>query len=163
MKQSDLVTSLGLLPHPEGGFYKETWRSPVNVDVDGRTRSASTAILYLLGADDFSALHRIRSDEVWHFYAGADLQIVSFDEHGALLQQRLGQDRATGAVPQLVVPAGRWFGARLWQRDDAHAYAFVGCTVAPGFEFADLELGPRAALLRQFPAHEDTIVAMTRG
>jgi hypothetical protein len=163
MNARHLIDTLGLLPHPEGGFYKETHRATRVVDVDGRTRSASTAIYFLLTADSFSALHRIRSDEVWHFYDGVDVEVVSFDEDGRLLQQRLGRDPRTGAVPQLVVPAGRWFGSRLADRDDDDAFALVGCTVAPGFDFADFELGARADLLRQFPSHAAIVRALTRG
>jgi predicted cupin superfamily sugar epimerase len=162
MNARDLIPSLGLQPHPEGGFYKETYRAARVVDVDGVPRAASTAIYFLLTGRAFSALHRIRSDEVWHFYAGADLEVVSFDEHGRMLRERVGADPRTGAVPQLVVPAGRWFGSRLADDDDDDAFALVGCTVAPGFDFADFELGARDALLRQFPSHADLVVALTR-
>ena len=160
--QRALIDSLGLLPHPEGGHYRETYRSSRVVEVDGQPLAASTAIYFLLGAREFSALHRIRSDEIWHFYDGADLQLVSFDEDGQLLVQRLGSDPRTGAVPQIVVPAGRWFGARLWDRDDGDASALVGCTVAPGFEFADFELGVRSDLLQRFPSHADVVTTLTR-
>lgn len=163
MNARDLITTLGLQPHPEGGFYKETYRATRVVDVDGRPRAASTAIYFLLTAGNFSALHRIRSDEVWHFYAGADLEVVSFDESGRLLRERVGGDARTGAVPQLVVPAGRWFGSRLVDDGDAAAYALVGCTVAPGFDFADFELGTRDVLLRQFPSHAEVVMQLTRG
>ncbi|MBM4282052.1 MAG: cupin domain-containing protein [Deltaproteobacteria bacterium] len=162
MNAQQLVASLGLQPHPEGGFYKETYRATRVVDVDGRVRAASTAIYFLLTTGTFSALHRIRSDEVWHFYAGADLEVVSFDEQGRLLRERVGASAATGAVPQLVVPAGRWFGSRLADDGDADAFALVGCTVAPGFDFADFELGTREELLRQFPSHVDVVTALTR-
>jgi hypothetical protein len=171
--RTHLIASLGLQPHPEGGHYKETYRAPLVIDVDGRTRAVSTAIYFLLGRNEFSTLHRIRSDEVWHFYSGRDLEVVSFDDDGTVRRERVGSDPKTGAVPQLVVPAGRWFGARLAANaaddeddndaDDDEAYALVGCTVAPGFDFADFELGDRAALLARYPGHADIVGALTRG
>lgn len=157
-----LIQTLGLSPHPEGGFFKETYRSPVSMDVNGRRRSVSTAIYFLLRAQDLSVLHRIASDEVWHFYAGQDLEVVAIDAQGDLRRHRLGADVATGAVPQAVIRAGWWFGSRVLDPSRADAYALVGCTVAPGFEFEDFELGSRAELLKQFPRHADAITAFTR-
>jgi predicted cupin superfamily sugar epimerase len=159
----ELIERLGLAPHPEGGFYRETYRASTTVDVDGRVRSASTAIYFLLRAGDVSTLHQITSDEVWHFYAGSDLEVVALAEGGVLERHRLGQDPSTGATLQCVVPAGQWFGARLCQPVSADAFALVGCTVAPGFDFADFTLGQRAALLQKFPQHAELIVTLTRG
>jgi predicted cupin superfamily sugar epimerase len=158
----ELIERLGLLPHPEGGFYRETYRATATVEVDGRVRSASTAIYFLLRAGDVSALHRIASDEVWHFYAGDDLEVVELDEHGTLQRHRLGRDPASGAVLQCVVPAGRWFGSRLWSSSGPDAFALVGCTVAPGFDFADFTLGDRATLLQTYPQHAALVTAFTR-
>lgn len=158
-----LIRSLQLAPHPEGGWYRESYRAPVLVEVHGKQRAASTAIYFLLGSSDFSALHRIAADEVWHFYEGADLEIASLDETGVLRRERLGRDPATGAVPQLVVPAGRWFGARLAAPTEPGRFALVGCTVAPGFDFADFELADRTVLLQRFPEHAELICAWTRG
>lgn len=140
---------LGLVPHPEGGFYRETYRSAL---VQGG-RAASTAIYFLLRAGDVSALHRIASDEVWHFYAGAPLRVVRLG-HPDLL---LGLDFARGQEPQGVVTGGTWFGAR-----SLGDWSLVGCTVAPGFDFADFEMGSRDALVAAFPHLEATIVAFTR-
>jgi len=159
----DLVRELQLLPHPEGGHYRETYRDTRVVYVDGKRRSASTAILFLLCAGDISALHRIAADEVWHFYRGDDVEIVSFDEQGALRRERLGADPSTGAVPQLVVPARRWFGSRVWPGVGRAGWALVGCTVAPGFDFADFELGTRGALVQSYPDAVDVVTAFTRG
>lgn len=150
------VEALGLVPHPEGGFYKETYRSAARVG----ERSVSTAIYFLVTQGSFSALHRIRSDELWHFHAGGPLEIVTIDAHGSRADLRLGLDVAQGERPQHVVHAGTWFGARL-----AHAsssYALVSCTVAPGFDFADFELADRAALTARYPQHAALVSSLTR-
>ncbi len=150
------VDALGLVPHPEGGFYRETYRSAARVG----DRSASTAIYFLVTRGSFSALHRIRSDEAWHFHAGSTLEIVVLTPEGARADCMLGLDLGSGARPQHVVPAGHWFGARLCDPDAR--YALVSCTVAPGFDFADFELAERDALTARFPAHAEVILEMTR-
>jgi predicted cupin superfamily sugar epimerase len=179
MKVEEIVAGLGLSPHPEGGFYKETYRA---TDVLSRAaldsipasgggfaagpgrfrgdRPASTAIFFLLRKGEFSALHRIASDEVWHFYAGAPLDIVCLHEDGRREDLRLGMDLPAGALPQRMVPAGTWFGSRLAAPG---GFALVGCTVAPGFDFADFELGTREDLLRRFPHHAGIVGELTRG
>jgi predicted cupin superfamily sugar epimerase len=160
-----LVSSLGLLPHPEGGFYRETYRSPEVLAAAALParfrgdRAMSTAIYFLVPHGAFSALHRIQSDEVWHFYRGAALEIVCIDPDGTRRDIRLGPDLDAGDVPQAVVAAGTWFGSRPV---GAGEYALVGCTVAPGFDFADFELAVRAELTARFPAHAGVIAALTR-
>lgn len=165
----DIVRSLGLSPHPEGGFYRETYRAPLVLDRAllgdgfGGDRAASTAIYFLIPVGAFSALHRIASDEVWHFYAGAPLTVTSLDSEGVRRDVRLGIALDRGEVPQAVIVAGAWFGARIAEADEARGpYALVGCTVAPGFDFADFELGERASLLARFPAHAELVTALTR-
>lgn len=158
----DVVARLGLLPHPEGGFYRETYRSRETFQTDRGPRSASTAIYFLVGRDAFSALHRIRSDEAWHFHAGAPLRVVSIAEDGTRVDHVLGLGLADGQVPQAIVPAGAWFGAIL-EPDREHDFALVGCTVSPGFDFADFELGRRSDLLARFPQHAEIVRALTRG
>ncbi|MDQ3036425.1 MAG: cupin domain-containing protein [Myxococcota bacterium] len=155
----ELVRTLALEPHPEGGFYRETYRSSVIVDTPRGPRPASTAIHFLVPGDTFSALHRIASDEVWHHHAGAPLRVVQLDEHGARIDHLLGTDLARGQRPQAVVPAGAWFGAHV---EDDGAWSLVGCTVAPGFDFADFELGDRDALLARFPQHAELVRRLTR-
>jgi predicted cupin superfamily sugar epimerase len=150
------VEVLGLAPHPEGGFYRETYRCEARVG----DRSASTAIYFLVTRGSFSALHRIRSDELWHFHAGDALEVVTIDDDGARRDLHLGLALDRGERPQHVVPAGHWFGARL--RSPTSSYALVSCTVAPGFDFADFELADRAALVASFPAHAPLIHALTR-
>jgi hypothetical protein len=165
---AELVAQLGLTPHPEGGFFRETYRDGLALtDLPGRfagPRSASTAIYYLLGRGDMSALHRIHSDEVWHHYAGGTLtvHVLHPPAHGQPARHealRLGMNLSAGERPQAVVPAGAWFGARL---EGGDAYALVGCTVAPGFDFADFEMGEREALLVEFPEHAGLVREMTR-
>ncbi len=155
-------------PHPEGGFYRETYRAAESVPAAalperfGGERVFSTAIYFLLRGDEFSALHRIRSDELWHFYLGSRLEVVEITPGGELRVTRLGNDVAAGEVPQAVVAAGHWFGARLGSPRPPEAYALVGCTVAPGFDFADFEMAERADLLAACPRHESIIRTMTR-
>ncbi|MCB1053331.1 MAG: cupin domain-containing protein [Acidobacteria bacterium] len=152
---TDWVQQLGLVPHPEGGFYKETYRAELQLPVPWdtkRTRSAGTGIYYLLKANDFSCWHRIRSDEGWHFYAGQTLEIHVLDSDGYRVL-RLGIEAE--AYPQHWVPARSWFAARLADPHPDH-FALVGCTVAPGFDFADFEMA-NASLLDQFPEHSADI------
>jgi len=134
------IDRYGLQPHPEGGWFAETYRAGAMVDTPNGLRAASTAILFLLAAGNNSHLHRIASDEVWHFYEGGPLLIHELRE-GEVQIIRLSRDN-----PQHVVPAGTWFGARPAPGTE---FALVGCTVAPGFDFADFELAEREALLAE--------------
>ena len=160
---ANLVEHLELQPHPEGGFYRETYRADERVTGlparFGGARSLSTAILFLLPHGHISALHRIKSDEVWHFYQGASLRVVSIAPDGRRQDHRLGTAIAAGEVCQAVVSAGHWFGAHV---DASDGWSLVGCTVAPGFEFSDLELGQRAALLELYPQHREIVEHLTR-
>jgi predicted cupin superfamily sugar epimerase len=157
---AEWIASLDLAPHPEGGFYRETYRSSELIDAAhlpvrfGGPRAHSTAIYFLLPGDQVSALHRIKSDEIWHFYAGGTLTLTLIHPDGRLEQRRLGSGEF-----QALVPAGCWYGAAV---DDPASYALVGGTVAPGFDFADFELGDRATLLARFPQHRQTIRRLTR-
>jgi predicted cupin superfamily sugar epimerase len=146
---AEIIRRLGLLPHPEGGYFRETFRSPLLLDLpDGRRRAASTAIHYLLPSGAWSGWHRIASDEVWHHCGG-----------GALRLHRLGRAmlRLDHANPQGVVSAGVWQAAEP-EGDDV----LCGCTVAPGFDFADFEMGTAEALIREFPDHEALIRRLVR-
>jgi len=161
----ELVARLGLVPHPEGGFYRETHRDAFELDAlaprFSARRSASTAIYYLLERGDFSALHRIRSDEVWHHYLGATLTVHVFGQERGYVPMRVGKRLSHGDAPQAVVPAGAWFGSRI-EANDPGDYALVGCTVAPGFDFADFELGTREHLLATHPDEAELVTALTR-
>ena len=162
MHADDIVRQLGLQPHPEGGYFRETYRASESIAAGsldhryGGARSLSTAIYYLLEAGQRSALHRLKSDEIFHFYAGDPLKIIEIAPDGHLTEALLGADFAAGAIPQHVIPAGAWFGALPVGR-----FALVGCTVAPGFDFADFELAETAALLAAFPQHEAWIRRLT--
>jgi predicted cupin superfamily sugar epimerase len=153
-----IVDALGLAPHPEGGFYRETFRAPLLLPAPQGQRAASTAIYYLLPAGTFSALHRVRSDEVWHHYAGDPVDLHLIDGEGVHTAVRLGRDVLGGERPQHVVPAG------VWQAAAPHgdAFALCGCTVAPGFDFADFEMPSRAELTARFPHLRDVVERWTR-
>ena len=158
--KDELIRRFGLQPHPEGGFFRETYRSKAGVARQGsdETRSASTAIYYLLADGAHSAWHRIKSDEVWHFYAGEPMYVHVLDEAGHLRSHRLGNALThPDAVFQMVVPAGQWFAAEC---ADPAGYALVGCTVAPGFEFSEFELASVDVLLEAYPAHRDVIARL---
>lgn len=159
-----LIGRLGLEPHPEGGYYRETHRDATHVarvqaataaDVaQPSARAASTAIYYLLCDGAYSAWHRIDADEVWHFYAGEPLDVHMIDEAGVLKTHRLGNAlNDEGVTYQAVVPAGCWFAAECVSPHSDASFALVGCTVAPGFEFSAFELADTAALVVRYPAH----------
>ena len=160
------IDRLHLQPHPEGGYYRETYRAPLILPYaalpsHGGDRSASTAIYFLLAGDEFSAFHRIRSDELWHFYAGSGLLVHVITPAGEYEQLLLGNNAAAGEQFQTVVPAGCWFGSSL-RDSSAGTYALVGCTVAPGFDFVDFEMAKRNELLAQYPQHRAIIERLTR-
>lgn len=157
--KDELIRRFSLKPHPEGGFFSETYRSATRVDRDdGVARSASTAIYYLLCDGAHSAWHRIKSDEVWHFYAGEPLLVHVLTENGTLITHKLGNALAqSDAVFQAVVPRGLWFAAEC---ADPGTFALVGCTVAPGFEFSEFELANVDVLKEQYPQHSALIGRM---
>ena len=154
MNARQRIESLGLLRHPEGGWYRETYRSQATADGE---RAVCTAIYFLLEAGELSHLHRIDADEMWHHYEGTCLRIHVFDEQG-YRAIKLGPLSQAGATPQCWVPAGAWFGAEVI---DATGYALVGCTVAPGFEFANFELARGDSLAAQWPEQRALIERMT--
>jgi uncharacterized protein len=159
------IDRLQLIPHPEGGYYRQTYRAVLTLEEAalppefGGSRSLATAIYFLLEGTDFSAFHRLRSDEMWHSYAGGPLVVHVIGEDGQHSEILLGSDAESGQVFQAVVKAGCWFGSRV---RDPGAFALVGCTVSPGFEFADFELGKREQLMRQYPQHRELIEWLTR-
>jgi len=153
------IKKLNLAPHPEGGFFRETYRADMSVtreEVKGK-RNASTAIYFLLRSEDISHLHRIDADEVWHFYAGSALTVHVIHPDGRYENHVLGDIDAPRF--QAVVPAGAWFGATV---DTKNTYALVGCTVAPGFDFAGFEMANRDEMLSAYPAHETLIKRLTQ-
>jgi uncharacterized protein len=150
---NSLIKKYDLKIHPEGGYFKEVYRSSEILKrpaIPSRYRGArcfSTSIYFLLPSGTVARLHRIASDEIWHFYLGGALKLIQISPEGIMDTVILGQDIAAGQTPQHVVPAGWWFGARPVKR----LYSFVGCTVAPGFDFEDFELADATTLSRRFP------------
>jgi predicted cupin superfamily sugar epimerase len=161
----DLMAKYNLLPHPEGGSYKETYRSDVLISKDalpkefGGDRNCSTAIYFLLEKGSFSAFHRIKSDECWHFYAGQTLFIYVIGENGELKIIKLGNDINKGEVFQAMVPANSWFASEPASESN---FSFVGCTVSPGFDFVDFELAQKTELGSQYPDHAGIITRLCR-
>lgn len=148
MNITELIDRFALSPHPEGGYFAETYRATTTVPTSHGERSASTAIYFLLPKGTKSHLHRIQSDEAWHFYLGGPLKITELRPDGKVIETVLGQNLDRGNVLQHVVPAGSWFGAIPEPGTD---FSFVGCTVAPGFDFADFELADPDQLSQQYP------------
>ncbi len=162
MTAAELIRNLKLQPHPEGGWFSETYRSAESIAAPhlparyGAPRAFSTAIYFLLEAGQFSAFHRLRSDELWFHHAGGTLDTWRITPDGALHTAQLGP---AAAHWQILFPQGDWFAARPTPGTD---FALVGCTVAPGFDFADFELAQRDALTAQFPTHREIIHHLTR-
>lgn len=146
-RAEELIRLLALEPHPEGGYYRETWRSTVRVTTgQGPSRSALTTIYFLLAAGSFSAWHRVRSDEVWHWYEGEPLELLFAPPDLGIVQQRILGPVGEGVEPIITVPADWWQAAR-----PLGAFSLCGCTVAPGFEFEDF------AFLRDHAAERDAL------
>jgi predicted cupin superfamily sugar epimerase len=161
-----IIELLDLVPHPEGGFFAETYRSPQRISREalpgryqGGERSFSTAIYYLITPDGFSALHRVCSDEVFHFYLGDPVSVLLLFADGSGAKLVLGPGIEKGEQPQLVVPQGTWQGLSLLP---GGRYALLGATVAPGFDFDDFSLGNRGELLERYPRFQQEISALTR-
>jgi len=159
------IQALQLQPHIEGGAYARTYCADLIIPQNHLPqafhgpRPAATAIYFLLQQDQFSSLHRIASDELWHFYYGDPLIIYEIDAEATLTEHVLGSNPMNKECFQYAVKAGNWFGAKLKPGGD---YALVGCTVAPGFDFADFDLGARKTLLELYPQHAAIIKTLTR-
>ncbi len=159
------IRQLQLSKHIEGGWYSEVYKSAVTVEneimpgVFYGDRSVCTHIYFLLQQNDFSAFHRIGSDELWHFYEGDKLIVYELDSAGQLTEHKLGKDPANGFFPFCVIKKGNWFGAKV---ADGGNYSLVGCTVSPGFDFADFELARAEQLVKQYPAHVALIASLCR-
>lgn len=158
------IRTLGLQPHPEGGCFRETWRSPERAEpagLPGRfagSRSLGTSIFYLLRTGERSRLHRLLADEVWHFHDGGGLRLHVLAPGDVYTELKLGLDAEAGELPQVVVPNGCWFAA---ETAPGVEYALVGCAVAPGFEYGDFELGDRETLLAAHPRHQELVRRFT--
>ncbi len=164
MDPKRLIDYLELKSHPEGGWYRENYRSDEEIPENGLPkryggkRSFGTAIYFMLEKSDFSAFHRVKSDEIWHYYAGSSVIIHQISSEGKYISVQLGSDIESGQQFQYTVPAGRWFAAETF----GGAFSLVGCTVAPGFDFADFEMADRETLLKSYPEHSRLISRLTR-
>ena len=158
------IEKLKLKKHPEGGFYIESYRAKESIKKEAlpnrytEDRSYATSIYFLLQKDDYSSFHRLKSDEIWHFYLGTTLELILIEHNGNLKKYLLGPDYEAGEHLQLTIPRNHWFAAKL---PDRTGYALVGCTMAPGFHFDDFELANRESLIQQFPQHKELITTMT--
>lgn len=159
------IQKLNLQKHPEGGYYRETYRSHENITKDclpdryDGNRSYYTSIYFLLKGKDISAFHRIKSDEIWHFYYGSSVTLYRIDPEGMLFKTKIGDDLENGELFQTHIKAGHWFGAKV---NDPTSFSLLGCTVAPGFDFTDFELGIRKELIKLFPRHRQIIEQLTQ-
>ncbi|MDO6738645.1 cupin domain-containing protein [Wenyingzhuangia sp. 2_MG-2023] len=165
MEIQTIIKQLNLQPHPEGGYFKETYRSQGSISKENLTiefsgdRNYSTAIYFMLTSDTFSAFHKINQDEFWHFYKGSPIKLHMISPEGMYTNVWIGNNFEKGEVPQFVVPAQYWFAAEVIANN---SYALVGCTVAPGFDFDDFVLAERIKILSLFPEHENIIKRLTR-
>ncbi len=165
MNANYFISHLQLQPHPEGGFFKETYRSEEKIIAEALPkrfegeRNFSTAIYYLLRQGEHSLFHRIKSEECWHFYAGDKLLIHVIEPKGKYYYIKLGSNIYLEETFQFVVPAMSWFAA---EPDVESSFSLVGCTVAPGFDFADFEIADKTNLLNAFPEHREIISRLSR-
>ncbi len=160
-----IISKLDLKKHPEGGWFRETYRSAntipediLNFETSGE-RNYSTAIYYLLERNDFSSFHKIKSDEIWHYHFGSSLSIYSISKEGNLTTSVLGMNLEKNEEPQVLVKAGEWFAA---EPKDNNNYSLVSCTVSPGFDFEDFEIAERNKLIETYPQHKSLINMLTR-
>jgi len=159
------INKLGLIKHPEGGYFKETYRSEEVLSVKSLPsrynsfRPYSTSIYFLLDSTEFSAFHRIKSDEIWHYHIGSTVTIYLFSSKGKMIKLKLGNNPENGEHLQLIIPRDHWFAAEVKEQN---AFGLMACTVAPGFDFQDFELGRKALLSLKYPKHKDLIDRFTR-
>ena len=153
--QQQLIDALGLLPHPEGGFYKETYRSELTLE--GQERNLLTSIYFLLTSENVSRFHRIKSDELWYFHAGSPLIVHTLSERGHE-QHHLGLDLSKGQQPFLWIPKDTIFGSTVLEKE---SFSLVSCAVAPGFDFRDFELFERPKLLAAYPEYREIVERLT--
>lgn len=164
-RKEEIIEQLELIPHPEGGYYKETYRSEEvfdgasTIQKYGAPRNASTAIYFLLTQGNFSAFHKVKQDEFWHFYDGAPINLHIITPEGAYSLIKIGRNFSQGEVPQYYVPGGYWFASEVAEGGE---FSLAGCTVSPGFDFADFELPSREKMTTLFPQHREIIERLTR-
>jgi predicted cupin superfamily sugar epimerase len=165
MKVEELVRKLQLTEHPEGGYFGEIYRSTEEIDAGHFSdryigkRNLATSIYYLLGGNDFSAFHKLATDEIWHFYLGSPMLIHELTHESGMITTVLGTDFMLDQNPQYVVRSGQWFAAEPM---DKKGYSLVGCTMAPGFDFQDFEMADQKSLTEEFAEYEQEIKRLTR-
>lgn len=157
------IQKLQLKKHPEGGYYREIYRASEMFYIDqpkkSLKRNVSTSIYFLLEGTQVSKFHKLKSDELWHFYDGASVKIYIIDEKGKLTEIVIGKKIENGEVFQTTIKKNNWFAAEVINKKSC---ALIGCTVSPGFEFSDFELGNRATLLEQFSEHKNLITKFSK-
>lgn len=159
MTKSEIISLLNLVPLPEeGGFYRETYRSSFSADFSFGKRTSGTCIYYFITEEDYSALHRVKGDEIFHFYYGDPVEMLQIDASGAR-KIVIGNNLQAGELPQVIVPSLVWQGTRL---KEGGKVALLGCTVFPGFEFQDFELASRHDFLQRWPHFREDILRYTR-
>jgi len=159
MNANYYITRLNLEKHPEGGYFKEIYRSDEIVSIDDRKRNVGTSIYYLLESKDVSLFHRLKSDEIFNFHDGTSLNIYIIDADGELIKHTLGLDVERGEYPQIIIPRGSIFGAEVIKEN---SFTLIGCTVFPGFSFEDFELIDRKDLLDNYSNYKEIIIKLTR-
>ena len=165
MKANEYISALKLKAHPEGGYYREVYRSYETIEKEclasrySGSRSASTSIYFMLTKNEISHFHRITSDEIWHHYDGGCIHIYVINNQGKLEVRKIGKNLNKGESLQVVIENGQWFAARV---EEGREFGLVGCTVAPGFDFADFELAEKQDLITAFPNHETIISEFTK-
>lgn len=164
-KSKYYISKLQMNPHPEGGYYKEIYRSGEIYQAEflpgefKSNRNLSTSIYFLLDGNQVSTFHRLKSDEIWHYYDGCGVKIHIIEEDGILSEIFLGNNLDNGEMFQVIIKSNNWFAAELVERN---SFSLIGCTVSPGFDFEDFELGDRNKLLKQFPQHKEIIKKLTK-
>ena len=163
LQAKSYIKKLRLKKHPEGGYYREVYRAgeiilPEHLPKRYKSnRNFSTSIYFLLEGEQFSAFHLLQSDELWHFYNGSNVVVYLINEQGNLLIERLGKSEKANF--QIAIEKHNWFAAEV---EDKNSFALFGCTVSPGFEFEDFELGNRKILIQKFPQHKMIIERLTK-
>lgn len=164
LKAKKYIEKLNLSPHPEGGYFKEAYRSPEiikNENLPGRytgDRNFSTSIYFLLEGENISHFHKLKSDETWHFYDGSPAKIYILSGEGILTEKIIGLNIENGEVPQVLIEKDNWFAAEVIDKD---SFILAGCTVSPGFDFSDFKMAEREALLKSFPGQSELIKRLT--
>ena len=166
MTSENWINKLNLTPHPEGGYFKEIYRSAEFIKADGlpsrynSDRTFGTSIYFLLEGNQFSTFHKLKSDETWHFYDGCAITIYLINPDGRLSTVTLGKSLDASTVLQFTIPQNTWFAAKP---NINNSFSLVGCSVYPGFDFEDFEMGKQSELIRMFPKHETLIKQFTKG